>query len=159
MISFSWLGFFSFLHTYSLSCSRVKALKRTQALSPSGGVGWTRRAHGPGFKRAESTASWDEGSPRGTAAGPTQASMLHLEMTMCLLLRLLPPSCGPQNVWSGGDLPGPSFVASFDANVMPVTARHVGPHLPTDLATERAGSSRGGSYTGLLPGPGHLTSF
>lgn len=39
---------------------------------------------------------------------------------------------------------------------MPVMARHVGPNLPVDLAMEHIDSSRRGSYTGLLPGPGHL---
>jgi len=37
MISFRGV-FFPFLHTYSLSWSRVKALKATQKFSPNGGV-------------------------------------------------------------------------------------------------------------------------
>lgn len=54
---------------------------------------------------------------------------------------------------------GPSFLASLDANVMPVMARHLGPNLPVDLATEHTGSLCEGNYTGLLSGPDRLTLF
>lgn len=163
MISFSWF-FFSSLHTCSLSWSGVKALKRTQKLSRNCGVWWTRKAPGQGFKQpkstVESTASWEEGSPQGTATASSQASTLHLEMRMCFsqdfsLLQMVPEMFGAEVI-----SPKSQLLASLHVSVMAGIAWHVWSWpAKTGLGLENICSSCGGSYTRLLPGPGHLISF